>query len=93
MRPRQGWPPLIAWPGLEPPKTFVWLDSPLAGAIGAWVVADARDEVRDQVGADPWDGVETQVKDQVKGRAGHQAGDQVRDRVWSEVFGRSCPAC
>lgn len=40
--------------GLEPPKTFVWLDSPLAGVVGAWVVVDARDEVRDQVGADLW---------------------------------------
>ncbi|MFE5890277.1 DUF6745 domain-containing protein [Streptomyces sp. NPDC056462] len=72
--------------GLEPPTTFVWLDSPLAGAVGAWVVADAKDEVRNQVGADLWDAVETQVRDQVGSRAGHQAGDQVRARVWSEVL-------
>ncbi|MFJ7073685.1 DUF6745 domain-containing protein [Streptomyces sp. NPDC098781] len=75
--------------GLEPPTTFVWLDSPLAGAVGAWVLAGAKAEVRDQVGADIWDRVEARVRDQVRGGAGDLvrggAGDPVRSRVWGEV--------
>ncbi|MGW6738989.1 hypothetical protein [Streptomyces sp. NPDC055013] len=29
--------------GLEPPTMFVWLDSPLAGVVGSWVLSGAKD--------------------------------------------------
>ena len=57
--------------GLAAPEAYVWLDSPIQGAIAAAQVrAQVRDQVRDQVGA--------QVRAQV--------WDQVRDQVWDQVY-------
>lgn len=65
--------------GLEPPGVFVWLDSPLAGAIGAAML----DQVRGQV----WDQVRGQVRDQVRGQVGGQVRGQVWDQVSRAVYG------
>ena len=67
--------------GLEPPRVVVWLDSPLAGRIGAAMLSGGKegqvgDQVRDQVGDQVWD----QVWDQVR--------DQVRDQIWDAVWGQ-----
>ena len=40
--------------GLAAPTVFVWLDSPLRGAIGAAMLAQVGDQVGDQVGAQVW---------------------------------------
>lgn len=64
--------------GLTPPRVMVWLDSPLAGCIGATVL---RDQVCDQVGAKVRDLVWAQVRDQV----GPQAREQVRGKVAAQV--------
>lgn len=77
--------------GLTPPRVMVWLDSPLAGCIGAAVLGDqvwdqvgakARDlvwaQVRDQVGA--------QVREQVRGQVAAQVGVQVRAQVGVQVM-------
>ena len=73
--------------GMEPPRLFVWLLSPGAGAMGAamlaWGLAGAEVgvQVRDQVGAQVGDQVGDEVRDQV----GAQVGDQVGDQVWAQV--------
>jgi len=82
--------------GLEPPKIIVWLDSPMAGTIGAALLsgtkaagaqvrdqvwAQVRAQVGAQVGAQVWD----QVGDQVRAQVGAQVGDQVWDQVWDQV--------
>ena len=63
--------------GLTPPRVMVWLDSPLAGCIGAAVLGQAEDKVRDQVGDKVWDQVWAQV--------GAKVGDKVWDQVWDQV--------
>jgi len=60
--------------GLETPRTVIWLDSPMAGSIAAWMLTTAQAQVRDQVG----DQVGAQVRDQVWA--------QVRDQVGCESF-------
>ena len=55
--------------GLEPPKTVVWLRSPLEGAVAAAMLAQVSGPVGDQV----W----TQVGGQVRGQVWAQVGDQV----------------
>lgn len=78
--------------GLEPPTTQVWLDSPLAGAMGAaelvgagaQVRAQVRDQVRAQVVAQVWDQVWAQVRAQVWA----QVGDQVRAQVGRCGYGQ-----
>ena len=72
--------------GLEPPRVVVWLDSPLAGRIGAAMLSGGKegqvgDQVRGQVWSQVWDQVGGQVWDQV----GDQVWDQVRDQVWGQV--------
>jgi hypothetical protein len=73
--------------GLAPPSIVLWLDSPLAGAIGAAMLAaygveparaQVRDQVRAQVGDQVWAQVWAQVGDQVWAQVGDQVGDQVR---------------
>ena len=63
--------------GLEPPPLVVWLDSPLAGAIGTAMLRNLPKPGGDQV----WD----QVRDQVWVQVGDQVRDQVRDQVWAQV--------
>jgi len=62
--------------GLKSPKIVIWLGSPLAGAIGAAMLA--RPQVGAQVGA--------QVRDQVGDQVGAQVRDQVGAQVWAQVW-------
>jgi len=84
--------------GLEPPRLVIWLDSPMAGAIGQAMLrslpAQVRAQVRDQVWAQVWDQVGdqvgaqvwAQVGDQVGAQVGAQVRDQVGDQVWAQVW-------
>ena len=85
--------------GLAPPKLIIWLDSPLAGAIGAAMLAGTAkagknvraqvgDQVRDQVWAQVGDQVGDQVWDQVWAQVGAQVGAQVRDQVYRAAYGQ-----
>ena len=68
--------------GLEPPRVVVWLDSPLAGRIGAAMLSGGKEgQVRGQVRSQVWGQVGGQVGDQVGG----QVWDQVRSQVWDQV--------
>jgi len=79
---------------LTPPKTIIWCESPLAGAIaasqlaqvGAQVWDQVRDQVWDQVVAQVWDQVRDQVWDQVRDQVWDQVGAQVRDQVRDQVI-------
>ena len=87
--------------GLEPPKLIVWLDSPMAGAIGAAILesgpllpkaaagaqvgAQVSAQVRDQVSAQVRDQVSAQVRDQVSAQVGDQVSDQVSAQVSAQV--------
>ena len=64
--------------GLKPPSLVIWLDSPMAGAMGAALL---RGETK--VGKRVWD----QVRDQVRAQVGAQVWDQVRAQVWPAVYG------
>ena len=72
--------------GLEPPKIFIWMNSPLEGAFAAaYLIALKKDDknfskVLGQVWAQVW----AQVWDQV----GAQVLGQVRDQVWDQVAGQ-----
>ena len=71
--------------GLEPPRVVVWLDSPLAGRIGAAMLSGGKEgQVRDQV----WDQVRDQVRGQVRDQVGDQVWGQVGDQVWGQVWGQ-----
>src|SRR3990167_2501349 len=65
--------------GLEAPSLMIWVDSPIAGCVGAamQVWDQVGDQVRTQVRAQVWDQVWTQV--------GAQVGDQVWTQVWDQV--------
>src|SRR3990167_8359953 len=69
--------------GLEAPSLMIWVDSPIAGCVGAamQVGAQVGDQVWDQV----WDQVRAQVGDQGWAQVGAQVGDQVWDQVWDQV--------
>ena len=81
--------------GLTPPSLFIWLDSPMAGAYGAAILADkkvwaqvgaqVRAQVRAQVGDQVRAQVGDQVWDQVWAQVGDQVGDQVGAQVWAQV--------
>ena len=79
--------------GLEPPKLFIWLGSPMAGAVCSgmlnnqgmaqvWgqVVDQIRGQVRDQVGG--------QVRYQVWDQVWDQVADQIRDQVYNAIYGQ-----
>ncbi len=63
--------------GLRPPRIVVWLDSPYAGAIGAWILGQMPKK-------DGWAQVRAQVGDQV----GAQVRDQVGDQVYRCTYGQ-----
>jgi hypothetical protein len=65
--------------GLPAPGRVVWLDSPLAGCIGAWMLTQVRYELDSQ----PWDQVWEQVEEQVW----VQVWEQVEDRLWDQILG------
>lgn len=60
--------------GLTPPRMIVWLDSPLAGTIGAAIMAAPI--------------VRGQVRGQVWGQVGGQVGDQVWGQVGRSLWGQ-----
>jgi len=67
--------------GLEAPHVVVWLESPLAGVIGAQCLR----LILETLGR-PGDQVRDQVRNQVFGdQVGDQVGAQVRDQVWAQV--------
>ena len=79
---------------LKEPKFWVWLDSPLAGAIGSEVALRAlsvldrervRDQVDDQVREQVLDKVRVQVRDQVSDQVSEQVRDQVYDQIRDKV--------
>lgn len=76
--------------GLEPPSLTLWLDSPLAGAIGAELISQLQvgDLVRDRVRNQVLNMVCDQVWDQVRNQVRDQVMNTVRDRVWSLGWNR-----
>jgi hypothetical protein len=76
--------------GLEPPSVWVWLDSPCAGCLCAWILASAGERLpnhirtwaRNRLGARVWNQME-----QVWNQVGEQVHDQVYnlDEVWDQV--------
>ena len=76
--------------GNTPPRIFIWLSSPFAGAYGSAVLmftkAQVGDQVRAQVRAQVWDQVRAQVWDQVWAQVGAQVRAQVGDQVWDQAF-------
>ena len=71
--------------GLEPPKLMVWLDSPLAGRIGAAVLGQVAAQIGGQVTAQVWGQVAAQIGGQVTAQVWGQVRDQVRGQVWDQV--------
>jgi len=77
--------------GLDPPKLFLLMDSPIGAALAASILKSqvgdqVGDQVEDQVWAQVRDQVRTQVRDQVWDQVGDQVWDQVRDQVWDQVW-------
>jgi hypothetical protein len=85
---------------LPPPSLVIWLDSPMAGALCAALLADTakagkgvraqvrdqvRAQVRAQVGAQIWAQVWAQVRAQVWAQVEAQVWDQVGDQVGAQV--------
>ena len=71
--------------GLTPPRIYIWLNSPYAGAHGAALLTHHWDQVRDQVGAQVGAQVRDQVWAQVGAQVWAQVGAQVGDQVWAQV--------
>ena len=67
--------------GLAPPKIIIWLDSPMAGAMGAALLTGTK-----VAGAQVWDQVGDQVWDQVRAQVWAQVGAQVGAQVWAQVY-------
>ena len=63
--------------GLPAPKVFIFLDSPLQGAMAAAALTGGmfEEQVRDQ------------VRDQVRAQVWAQVGEQVWGQVWAAVYG------
>ncbi len=77
--------------GLEPPKMYLMMGSPIGGALAAVMLRDASrvDQVWDQVRDQVWDQVRGQVWGQVWDQVGDQVWDQVRGQVWGPSLGPS----
>ena len=65
--------------GLEPPRSFIWLGSPMAGCIGAAMLANLPESA--QVGDQIW----AQVGAQVRAQAGAQVRARVGDQIWDQA--------
>ena len=66
--------------GLKPPKIWIWLGSPWAGCVGAWMISRlpiGMTRVRNQV----W----TQILRQVVGQTVAELGDPIMEQVSAEV--------
>ena len=70
---------------LTPPSVYLWLSSPLHGAVAATMFA-THPKVRAQVWAQVWAQVGAQVGDQVEAQVGAQVWVQVGDQVWAQVW-------
>ncbi|MFI6663113.1 DUF6924 domain-containing protein [Streptomyces sp. NPDC050523] len=84
---------------LEPPTLVIWLDSPLAGAVGArmlaggqpppQVEAEIRDRTRHHLETQVRDrtrsGISTEARDRIWAQVQDQVGKQVRDQVWGQI--------
>jgi len=77
--------------GLEAPSLMIWVDSPIAGCVGAAMQVGAQvgaqvwAQVGAQVGAQVWAQVRDQVWAQVGDQVWAQVRAQVRDQVWAQV--------
>lgn len=75
--------------GLAPPEQWIWLESPLRGAVAVAQLTQVRAQVGaqvcDQVGAQVRAKVWSQVCDQVCDQARAQVCDQVWAPVWAQV--------
>ncbi|WP_406304506.1 hypothetical protein OHA61_22250 [Streptomyces sp. NBC_00885] len=84
--------------GLEPPKIFVWLDSPLAGCIGSWMLAQIEVQVEEQLKAQDQDWAQVWaharalawarldlVRDQIRDQVEAQVEEQLKAHVRSRV--------
>lgn len=69
--------------GLKPPSVVIWLDSPIAGCVGAAMLQ--QDQVWDQVRGQVWAQVRGQAVAQVRAQAGAQVEDQVRVQAGAQV--------
>jgi hypothetical protein len=98
-------PLMYAAAGLEPPKIVIWLDSPLAGYIGARVLTEIKEnenqighqvghqvwnQVWNQVGDQVWNQVGGQVRNQIRNQVGGQVGNQVRNQIRNQVRDPLC---
>ncbi|MFI0821066.1 DUF6924 domain-containing protein [Streptomyces sp. NPDC021098] len=70
--------------GLQPPMLIIWLDSPLAGAVGAWMLAGAEGP-RPQVEARVRARIEAQVRAQIRDRSAAGTGDRLWTRIRNQV--------
>ena len=76
--------------GLEPPKIFIWVDSPLAGVYAQAMISTLKvqEQVQEQVRAQVWAQVREQVGEQVMDQVVPQVWGQVWDQVWRQVWGQ-----
>jgi len=79
--------------GLAPPE-FIWLDSPMEGAIGAALLDVLKEHdsenkigapVWAKVGVKVWDKVRDKVRDNVRAKVWAKVGDKVGDKVRDKV--------
>ena len=68
--------------GLEPPRFVMWLGSPMAGCIGAALLAGPG--AWWQFDDDVWDYVWVQVRE-IPSPLQEQVGDQIRDQIRDQV--------
>ena len=80
--------------GKKPPEIKIFLNSPLAGAVGAAFLKELKisgnqvwNQVRNQVWEQVGDQVWNQVRNQVWEQVGEQVGDQVRNQVNKAGYG------
>ena len=74
--------------GMEPPKLWIWLGSPWAGCIGAWMLTKlpaVGDQVRRKVEGRVWDQMEDQDQDQVQDEVWYHAWDQAWGLVGEQL--------
>jgi hypothetical protein len=71
--------------GHAPPSIWIWLGSPWAGCIGAWLLDElvAVPDFSPRYNMSEWE--QQQVEDQVRDQLGHQTWLQVRDQLWRLV--------
>jgi hypothetical protein len=86
--------------GLLPPERWIWLGSPWAGCIGAWMLAQSPsagksvlcpvlDQLRSEIGAEVRaqvsDHISVQVREQVWRPVCEKVWDRVGDHIWEQI--------